>query len=128
VALWFHLTRDGQREYYSGILQLAGSRGAPRYQLKLYEMRRSNDHDPDFHSPAQAQIGSHYLFGYLWIRPAPAEGSDELAIRLELSEVARAQKLTEQAEKFRNHLRARALEDSAPVSHNEFGEPNDLNF
>jgi hypothetical protein len=92
VALWHQTTRDGAREYYSGVLQLASDRSSPRFKLKLYEMRKAVAADPDYHSPSASPIGPHSLFAYLWIRPSK-DPPGEIAIGLELPRNRQAAKI-----------------------------------
>lgn len=120
IGLWHQTTKDGAREYYSGVMQLIGDR-SQRFKIKLYEMRKAVPNDPEYHTPSSTQIGPHSLYGYLWIRPSK---NGEIAIGIELRETPRLQKLTDQAEEFRAHLRSK-FDD---VARNELGEPLDINF
>src|SRR3954447_6074399 len=65
IGLWDKLTRDGTRSYFSGSLQLANDRTAPRLRLKLFEFRKLEASDPDYYGPEPLTIEDFRCFPYL---------------------------------------------------------------
>jgi hypothetical protein len=123
IALWSQETKDGARDYFSGNMAQDGAKTNPRFKLKLYQFAKAKPDDPDYHD-ANFDLGGTPLFGYLWIRRAKGD----LDVIFELSDKAREQKPSELASAFKARMAERFSKPKATVGHNEYGEPNDIDF
>jgi hypothetical protein len=122
VALWAGRTTDDLRDI-TGSLAKDGERDAPKFKLKLYEFRSLLDDGPNFHDAAFILNGKP-LFAYMWERQV----GHDMDYTLELSEEQRKAKPTAAALAFAKERAERFSKPPAVVGHNEFNEPDDIDF
>ena len=123
IALWAQVTKDGTNDYFSGSFAEEGVKNPERHKIKLYSFAKKEESDPDYHS-SNFSIGDQHYYVYLWV----GSQKNNFDMAMELTNVAKPQKLSEKATYFMEFLGTRpslSKHTSAPAAP---GDPDDVPF
>lgn len=116
VALWTRQTKDRTRIYHSATISEPYTKGQQQANpplargVKLYELRKRQDEDPDFQTPESfSLLGKDYYLA-LWVKVTGPDELEELSFTLTLLSRPYAEEATSHCQATLDALRERLKE------------------